>query len=267
MEISTITGILLALMSLVIAFVAEGGHITALFAPTAALIVFGGTIGATLTSFSLKEMKTIPQLIRIIFFTKFSDEAILIEQIVHLAEKARREGLLYLENQLDQIENRFLRKGIQLVVDGTPAEMVRSILEIEVYSVQERHRLGAGIFETAGGYAPTMGIIGTVMGLVHVLANLSDPDRLGPSIAMAFLATLYGVSSANIFWLPISEKLKNLSKKEIKQMDLIVEGVMALQAGNSPILIRERLTAFLRPGRPKKEGGATGEEEPLEATN
>lgn len=265
MEISTGAGILLALVSLVIAFVAEGGHINALFAPTAALIVFGGTLGATMTSFSLKEIMTIPQLIKITFFPKFADEAIFIEQIVRLAEKARREGLLYLENQLDQIENKFLRKGIQLVVDGTPSEMVKNILEIEVYSMQERHRLGASIFETAGGYAPTMGIIGTVMGLVHVLANLSDPERLGPSIAMAFLATLYGVSSANIVWLPIAEKLKNLSKKEIKQMDLIIEGVIALQAGNSPILIREQLNSFLRPKRTAKEGGTRGEEESLEA--
>lgn len=247
MEITTIAGILIALVSLVAAFIMEGGHILALVKPTAALIVFGGTIGATVVSFSLSEIKSVPKLLKIIVFQKLPDEVALIEQIVGLADKVRREGLLYLENQLPQVEDIFMRKGIQLVVDGTDPELVRQIMETEMYAIQERHHSGASIFDAAGGYAPTMGILGTVMGLVHVLSNLESPETLGPSIALAFIATLYGVGSANILWLPIAEKLKNLSKKEVLLKELMLEGIMSIQAGYNPILIRERLTAFLKP--------------------
>ncbi len=236
----------------------------ALLSPTAAMIVFGGTIGATIVSYSVSEIKTVPQLLKVTLFQKMPDENDLIEQIVGLADKVRREGLLYLENQLPQIEDGFMRKGIQLVVDGTDPELVRQIMENEMYSIQERHQNGAGIFETAGGYAPTMGIIGTVMGLVHVLSNLESPESLGPSIALAFIATLYGVGSANVLWLPLAEKLKNLSRKEVMLRELMLEGIMSIQAGYNPILIRERLSAFLNPkNRGKSEGraGEIGEEE------
>jgi len=244
-EITPILGIAIACISLAVAFVADGGHIMALVKPTAALIVFGGTIGATIMSFSLKEIMTLPKLIKVVLFQKLPDEIALIEQIVGLADKVRREGLLYLENQLSQVEDGFMRKGIQLVMDGTDPELVRQIMETEMYAIQERHHIGASIFEAAGGYAPTMGILGTVMGLVHVLGNLESPESLGPSIALAFIATLYGVGSANILWIPIAEKLKNLSKKEAMLRELMLEGIMSIQAGYNPILIRERLTAFL----------------------
>lgn len=247
MEITSIGGILLALISMVVAFLMDGGHISALVKPTAAMIVFGGTIGATVVSFTMSEIKTIPKLMTIIMLQKLPDEILLIDQIVGLADKVRREGLLYLENQLPQIEDGFMRKGIQLVVDGTDPELVRQILETEIYSIQERHHTGASIFETAGGYAPTMGIIGTVMGLVHVLSNLESPETLGPSIALAFIATLYGIGSANILWLPIAGKLTNMSKKEVMLRELMLEGIISIQAGYNPILIRERLSAFLKP--------------------
>lgn len=247
MEITFLGGILLALISMVVAFLLDGGKILALVKPTAAMIVFGGTIGATIVSFTMSEIKTIPKLMTIIMFQKLPDEILLIDQIVGLADKVRREGLLYLENQLPQIEDGFMRKGIQLVVDGTDPELVRQILETEIYSIQERHHTGASIFEAAGGYAPTMGIIGTVMGLVHVLSNLESPETLGPSIALAFIATLYGIGSANILWLPIAGKLTNMSKKEIMLRELMLEGIISIQAGYNPILIRERLSAFLKP--------------------
>ncbi len=252
MEITTIAGILIALVSLVTAFLLEGGHILALISPTAAMIVFGGTIGATVVCFSLSELMAVPKLLRVIVIQRLTDEIALIEQIVGLADKVRREGLLYLENQLPSIDDSFMRKGIQLVVDGTDPELVRQIMETEMYAIQERHHSGASIFETAGGFAPTMGIIGTVMGLIHVLSNLENPETLGPSIALAFIATLYGVGSANVLWLPIAEKLKNLSKKEVMLREMMLEGIMSIQAGYNPLLIRERLTAFLKP---KSRGG------------
>lgn len=259
MEITAIGGIVFAIIALVGGFLIEGGHAGALFQLSAAIIVFGGTLGATVISFSLKEVLTVPKLLKIAFFSSQPDTGQTIELLVSLAEEARREGLLYLENRLSEIEDPFMRKGIQLVVDGTDPEVVKSILETELYNVEERHRVGSAMFEAAGGYAPTMGIIGTVMGLIHVLGSISSPEKLAPAIAVAFMATLYGVASANILWLPLSAKLHNLSKKELLIRELMMEGIISLQAGYNPILIRERLTAFLAPS--SRESTAEAEEE------
>ena len=259
MELTTVLGISLAIVSMVIAFVLEGGHITALFAPTAFLIVFGGTIGATVTCFTMAELKTLPGVLKTAITKQKLDPASLIDLIVKLADKARRDGLLSLESSIDEVDSPFLKKGIQLIVDGTDPEVIQNILETENYAVEERHSVGSNIFEVAGGFAPTMGIIGTVMGLVHVLGNLSNPDELGPAIAMAFIATLYGVGSANIVYLPLAEKLKNTAKKEGVMREIMMEGLIALRAGRNPIIIREHLTAFLRPE--KKGDKAPGDEE------
>lgn len=261
MDPSALIGFFLAVVALVGGFVLEGGHIGALFQFTAAMIVFGGTIGATVLSFPLSDLMAVPRLVSVAFFRNPPNPAETIELIVRLAEEARREGLLYLENRLGEIQDPFLRKGIQLVVDGTDPDLVRNILEVEIYSIQERHQAGASVFEAAGGYAPTMGIIGTVMGLVHVLGSIDKPENLGPAIALAFIATLYGVSSANIFWLPVAAKLQNLSKKELLLRNLMLEGIVSLQAGYNPILIRERLTAFLKPELREEETASGREEE------
>lgn len=253
MDFVTPGGIVIAVVCIVTAFLMEGGALTALISPSAMLIVFGGTIGATTVAFSFKEIATIPQLFKQVVFKKLPDFGQMIDALVDLADKARREGLLYLDNHMGEVDDPFLRKAMQLVIDGTDPEMVRNILETEIYATHERHSVGVNIFEAAGGYAPTMGIIGTVMGLVTVLGNLSSPDELGPHIAMAFIATLYGISSANIFWLPLGGKLKNLSKKELMLREMMVEGVLALQAGYNPMIIRERLNAFLKPDMAKKE--------------
>ncbi|MCL5056554.1 MAG: flagellar motor protein [Actinobacteria bacterium] len=259
MDLPLVLGLLLSLVSLVGGFLWEGGTAGALLMPSAALIVFGGTFGATAVSFSMSELKNIPKLLKIAFIPKEQEPALVIDLIVSLADEARREGLLYLENRLDDINDQFLRKGVQLVVDGTDPELVRSIMEVELYAIEERHHVGSSIFEAAGGYSPTMGIIGTVMGLVHVLGNMSDPNSLGPAIAVAFLATLYGVGSANVLWLPLAAKLSNLSKKETNLRMLMIEGIVSLQAGYNPILIRERLSAFLNPST--REGEKVSDEE------
>lgn len=261
MDFIAVIGFLGAVAALVGGFLWEGGHAGALFQPSAALIVFGGTIGATALSFTWHDLITAPKLFTVAFFRSPREPGEIIDLIVALADEARREGLLYLENRLGELNDEFLRKGIQLVVDGTDPELVRNILEAEVYSLQERHQVGAGIFEAAGGYAPTMGIIGTVMGLVHVLGSIQSPQSLGPAIAVSFMATLYGVGSANVFWLPIAAKLTNLSKKELLIRQLMLEGIVSLQAGYNPILIRERLTSFLRPeAREKAEERYAAEE-------
>jgi chemotaxis protein MotA len=260
-EITSIFGIILAVACLLIAFIMDGGHFLSLFAPSAALIVFGGTIGATVTSYSKEELTVAAGAFRMFFYKSATDKLKTLEDIILLAERARREGILYLENYLEQIEDKFLQKGIQLIVDGTNPELLRAILETEIYMTQEKQDIGAGVFETAGGYAPTMGIIGTVMGLVHVLGNLSEPDKLGPSIAMAFLATLYGVGSANVLWLPIAAKIRNTSKQESVLREMMLEGLVSIQAGNNPILIREKLVAFLGP----KEREGSGKAKEVEA--
>ncbi|KJR96203.1 MAG: flagellar motor protein MotA [Peptococcaceae bacterium BRH_c4a] len=247
MDLPLILGLGLAVFSLAGAFMLDGGHLGALLSFTAAIIVFGGTLGATAIAFSISELKNIPRLFKIALFPKQQEPERVIDLIVSLADEARREGLLYLENRLGEIDDQFLRKGVQLVVDGTDPELVRSIMEVELFAIEERHHIGSSIFETAGGYAPTMGIIGTVMGLIHVLGNMSDPNALGPAIAVAFMATLYGVGSANVLWLPVGAKLANLSKKESTLRMLMIEGIVSLQAGYNPMLIRERLSAFLNP--------------------
>lgn len=259
MDLPLILGFVFALVSLAGGFIMDGGHLGSLLKPTAAIIVFGGTIGATAISFNMNELKNIPKLFRIALVPPREEPAEIIDMIVGLADEARREGLLYLENRLDDISDPFLRKGVQLVVDGTDPELVRSIMEVELYAIEERHHIGSSIFEAAGGYAPTMGIIGTVMGLVHVLGNMSDPNSLGPAIAVAFMATLYGIGSANILWLPLGSKLANLSRKESHMRQLMIEGIVSLQAGYNPILIRERLSAFLNPTSRHKE--SAGEED------
>ncbi|MFZ5650987.1 MAG: flagellar motor protein [Bacillota bacterium] len=247
MDLPLVLGLLFGVLSLAGGYLLEGGHLGSLLQYTAAIIVFGGTFGATAISYSMAELKNIPKLFKIALFPKQQEPAQIIDLIVSLADEARREGLLYLENRLDEIDDQFLRKGVQLVVDGTDPELVRSIMEVELYAIEERHHVGSSIFETAGGYAPTMGIIGTVMGLVHVLGNMSDPNSLGPAIAVAFMATLYGVGSANVLFLPLGAKLANLSKKESTLRMLMIEGIVSLQAGYNPMLIRERLSAFLNP--------------------
>ncbi len=214
-----------------------------------ALIVFGGTIGATMTCFSLKDFLKVGQFLGVAFKESKTEAPGLIVQMVQFAEVARKEGLLKLEEIVATVENSFLRKGIQLIVDGTDPEITREILENEMNCMEERHKVGVQLFQQAGGFAPTMGMIGTVMGLVNVLANLSDTASLGPAISTAFIATFYGVFTANILWLPLANKLKALNKAEVEVCQIIIEGVSSIQAGDHPRVINDKLVAFLSPSR------------------
>jgi chemotaxis protein MotA len=247
MDFATIVGLILGLGCLMVSVVLEGGHLSSLVSLPAAIIVFGGTAGATAIGFTVAELKASPVLLRIAFKEEKYDTTNLIVTLVGFAEKARREGLLALEEDLSTIQDDFLQKGMQLVIDGTDAELVRGIMETELTFVQDRHQKGAAVFEAAGGFAPTLGIIGTVMGLVHVLGNLSDTETLGPAIATAFIATLYGVASANIFFLPIAAKLRNRSAQQILLHEVTLEGILSVQAGDNPRIVEEKLLAFLAP--------------------
>ncbi len=244
MDITTIVGLIAGFAALIIAFLIEGGTMGALSSATAALIVLGGTFGATIISFNYEELKKVPAILRVAFQNQVYDFRFLIDEIVRLADQARREGLLSLEQNLDEIEDPFLRLGVQLVIDGVEGTLLQGLLETEIYCTEERHRSGIAIFEAAGGYSPTMGIIGTVMGLINVLGRMDDPGALGPAVAMAFIATMYGIGFANLFWLPIATKLKNKHKEEMFYREICLEGILSLQAGENPAFIREKLLAF-----------------------
>lgn len=247
MDLATIIGLVLGAAALMVAFLMEGGKPAALIGVTAAMIVFGGTLSTLLVSYSLNEVKILPKLIMKTIKTPADRRQWLVEELVGLAEVARRDGLLALESR--PIDDPFLKKATMLVVDGTDPELTREILTRDVEGMAERHERGYGMLTSMGGFAPTMGIIGTVMGLIHVLSSLEDPEHLGPAIAVAFLATLYGVGTANLLWLPMAAKLKLRSQQEVEERLLIVDGALALQAGDNPRILREKLLATLPPAR------------------
>jgi chemotaxis protein MotA len=248
-DIATILGIVVGFGALLAAVIIEGGSPLALASFSAAVIVFGGTAGTLLVSFPLSVVKTLPKTLVIGFKQKKSDTESLIELLVQLADKARREGLLALESEEDRIDSDYLKKGIRLIVDGVDSHVVREIMETDSALMGERHKQGYSMLDAMGGFAPTMGIIGTVMGLVNVLSNLSDPEHLGEAIAVAFLATLYGVGLANLLLLPLGAKLKAKSAEEQVVHQVLVEGVLAMQAGQNARLVQEKLEAFLAPNR------------------
>ncbi|AFM42742.1 flagellar motor component [Desulfosporosinus acidiphilus SJ4] len=241
MDLSTIIGVIAGIGALVIGYLLEGGSLGSLFQFSAAMIVFGGTAGAVLTSFSLSDLRNAPYWLKVAFTSQTFGTAEAYEALVRFAEKARREGLLSLEQELSTVDDRFTRQGLQLVIDGTDPEITEEILESNIAVLEKRHKIGISVFEAAGGYAPTMGIIGTVMGLVRVLGNLTDPSSLSESIASAFIATLYGVSSANLLWLPIATKLKMKDKAEVAAMEMVRDGILSIQAGDNPSILKEKL--------------------------
>lgn len=244
MDIATLIGIIVGLAALVGGFMLEGGQLGGLLQITAALIVFGGTFAAVLISFPVAKLRTVPKALALAFMTKSQAQDDVIEDIVGMSSISRREGVLALEKKAAEHQDPFLREGIQLVVDGTERAMVRQIMELEIDAVAKKYEGYAKIFESAGGYAPTMGIIGTVMGLIHVLGSLSEPTALGPSIALAFTATLYGVASANLIFLPIASKIKSRCDDEIDRMDMMLEGILSIQNGDHPLLVRRKLESF-----------------------
>ncbi|MBI3967359.1 MAG: flagellar motor protein [Chloroflexi bacterium] len=248
MDKTTLPGLVVAFGALLLSVILEGGNPLALLNVPAAVLVFGGTFGIAMTAFPLPVVLRLPKLLMQAITEKHTDAHEIIERFCKLADKARREGLLALEQEAPSLDQ-FGRKGIMLVVDGSDPTLVREVLEAEVEAMQRRHHDGYGIFEAMGGYAPTVGIIGTVMGLVNVLSQLEDPSELGHAIAGAFLATLYGVASANLLWLPIGQKLKNKSHEEAWIRELTMEGIMTVQAGVNPRIVREKLEAQLPPER------------------
>lgn len=244
MDFLSIIGILLAFTAIVGGNYIEGGHIDALINIPAGVIVFGGTFAAGLLQTPLDVIKRAGRMLVWIIIVPDVHMSEGIHKVVRWGITARREGLLGLESFTDSEEDAFARKGLQLLVDGYEPESIRSALEMEMYTKEQHGLQGARFYESLGGYAPTIGIIGAVLGLIHVMANLSDPDRLGPGIATAFVATIYGVASANLFFLPVANKLKLLVHNEYKYRELILEGVVAIADGENPNAIKYKLEGF-----------------------
>jgi chemotaxis protein MotA len=247
MKASTAIGIGAAFGALLLSSMMDGTSPTSFINIPALIIIIGGTFGVTLASTGMDVMKRVPSLYKLVISADPPDMRGRLDQLVGLADQARREGLLALDAQLPEIEDPFTRNALQLVVDGTDPEMVHTILEAEVDGMAARHAVGASPFEKAGGFAPTMGIIGTVLGLVHVLQNLAAPSTLGPSISAAFIATLMGVGSANVIFLPIANRLKAISSEEVELRMMTVEGILSIQAGDNPRLVSEKLMSYVPP--------------------
>ncbi len=246
MDLATVIGIVTGL-GLVITTIIMGGSPEIFIHVPSMMIVFGGATGAVLISFQLKEVLGVIGVIRKAFFSEQVDNAALIQQIVQLSQKARKEGLLAIDKEINQIEDAFLRSGMEMVVDGTEAELIRNIMETELSYTMSRHKRGQLILTSYGEYAPAFGMIGTLIGLIAMLQNLSDPSQIGGGMAVALITTFYGAFAANLVFLPLAKKLKNRSEEEIITKEMIIEGVLSIQFGEHPNTIQRKLMNFLSP--------------------
>jgi chemotaxis protein MotA len=247
MKAATAIGIALACLAIAGAGIMEGVAPTALINIPAGIIVFGGTAGAIFAGVGMARFMLVPKLYVKAFTNDAPDLGARVREIVNFAERARKDGLLALEEQIEAIEDPFTRKGMQLVVDGTDPDLLREILEAEIDAMAARHKLGHSVFEKAGGLAPTIGVLGTVVSLIHVLGNLSAPETLGPAISGAFIATLYGVGSANVVYFPVCYTLQAMSQAEQEERSLVLEGILAIQSGDNPRIVQEKLLSFIPP--------------------
>jgi chemotaxis protein MotA len=245
MDFLSLVGLALAALAIVGGQYLEGGNLQSLLQAAAFLIVIGGTLGAVMLQSPFATFLEGLRLARWVFAPPHIDNQGAIAAIVEWANVARRDGMLALENQLAEIGEGFARNGLQMLVDGFEAEKIREALELEISAWETRMRAAAGIWEAAGGYAPTIGILGAVLGLIQVMENLSDPTKLGGGIAVAFVATVYGVGGANLVLLPIAKKLRSLIAAEIQHREIVVDGLSGIAQGENPKLIEARLAGFL----------------------
>lgn len=244
MDIATIVGILCA-FALVFSAILLGGDLGLFFDVPSLMIVFGGTFGATFINYPLPELLRVSRVVKNAFFHKGQTARGLISSFVSLAGVARREGILALEDRIDEMGDDFIRKGLQLSVDGLEPNAIREILGTEIDSIQERHKVGSEIFTTLGTFAPALGMIGTLIGLVQMLKTMDDPSSIGPSMAVALLTTFYGAILANLFCLPVAGKLRTRSHQEVMMKELMTEGIIAIAKGDNPRVIEQKLNAYL----------------------
>lgn len=246
MDLTTVLGFLISWM-LVLGGMAAGGNIGAYIDFPSVLITVGGSCGAVIAAYPSDKLKSVSGVIRSAFVSREPNLVGMVQTIVSFAEKARREGLLALEGDVADLDNEFLKKSIQLVVDGTDPELVKAILDTEIGVREDRHMANKSIFDSLAELAPAYGMIGTLIGLIAMLGNLQDVSSLGPGMAVALITTMYGSMMANMFAIPISKKLSARSAQQIVAMELMVEGILAIQAGENPRIVEEKLKVFLPP--------------------
>lgn len=246
MDLATITGIVLGVFLIFFAIL-QSGQLTSFIDIGSIMIVFGGTIGATLINFPLSDVLSVIGVIKKGFLNKPPVPTENIKLLVEFAEVARREGILALEDRIKDIEDPFLKEGIQLAVDGTEPDLMKTILDTEIKSLQNRHELGASIMKTMGTFAPAYGMIGTVIGLILMLGTMSDPSTIGPSMAVALITTFYGAVLANLIFLPLAGKLETISSQEVMVKELVLEGVLSIQSGDNPRIVEQKLVSFIPP--------------------
>ena len=244
MDYISIIGILLSLVAILGGQILEGGHVGSLLQLTAFLIVIGGTLGAVMLQYSRPSFWQGLKMLRWIIMPPQRSSADVIALVVNWSQMARKGGLLSLEPEIDALDDPFARKALQMLVDGAEPEYLRNSLDVEIDAYERHFSRCASVWQSAGGYAPTIGILGAVMGLIHVMENLTDPSKLGAGIAVAFVATIYGVGSANLFFLPIASKLKTLVAREVTLKDMLVEGLVSIANGENPRLIETKLQGF-----------------------
>lgn len=245
MDKISLIGLTLGIAAILVGQVMEGGHVASLIQPTAFLIVMGGTLGAVMLQSPMRVFMDGMRMVRWVFVPPVVNHAAIITEATNWSQIARKEGLLALEGRINLLRDPFMRKGVQLLVDGVEPERLREVLEVEIDATDAQLRLGAKIWEAAGGYAPTIGILGAVMGLIHVMENLTDPSRLGAGIAVAFVATIYGVGFANLVFLPISKKLMAHIASITSQREMLVDGLVGIANGDNPRIIESRMRGYI----------------------
>ena len=249
MDLASIIGIVIGSGFLLYGMMSGGGasQLMLFWNPPSLLIVLGGCLAAVMVNFPMANVISTVKVAQHVFKSRSSDSTQMIGTMVSFAEKARREGLLALEEEVSKLDNKLMKKGIQLVIDGTEPEQVRNILEIELSFIEDRHRLGKQIFDAMGTYAPAFGMIGTLVGLIQMLANLDDPSTIGGSMAIALITTLYGAIFANLLFLPMAGKLAVKSDDEMLYLQVMVEGIVSIQNGENPRIVQEKLSSFYSP--------------------
>ncbi len=256
MDIATVFGLVLACGLLVWSIVIGGGSFGSFFDAPSMMVVIGGAIAAVMISFPMKKVIGVFGVSMKCFFNKPEDLAKILDQLVDLADVARRDGLLALEGKMADVEHPFIKMGIQMAVDGSPPEVLEDILRTGVGSIATRHAEGKSVLDQLGRFAPAYGMIGTLMGLIIMLGNMSDPEAIGPGMAVALITTLYGAITSNMIFLPFAEKLNFINKQELVAKEVIIRGILAIQSGENPRVIRQKLNTFLPPKLRPSEGGA-----------
>jgi len=265
LDLGIVIGLVAGIALIFAGIAASGGSLMSFVDTGSVLIVVGGTIASAFIHFKPDQMIGVPRLLRVALSKARETPRSAINLLVGLAEKARREGLLAMEDEAEKIDDAFLRKGIRLVVDGTDPETVRQILDIELTFLEERHRAGQHIFEYMGAVAPAFGMVGTLIGLIIMLGSLNNPDAVGPAMAVALITTFYGVILAHLVFNPIAGKLRVRSEEEVLLREVMIEGILSIQAGENPHIVRQKLESFLSPAiRRELEEQSEVKEAPVE---